>query len=243
MHYGNLMIFINRHQSKIYKKFILLNFIFLATIFAQPKISFHLGTGFYSPSLVKLDPDTNKVIPSLGAFGKNILLDWGIKYQFYPNTRIGYSRSNSYHSGKIGQSDYLRIISYRMLTFETFYFPRKRMELNFMLAPMYNKGIIKLSSSGASSDWSTMLISYKNDNDPSIKTSTESEMTKRWFGLASMVGFRYYVYPWFAVDGKVGFLQNSYKEKNWKLEDEKIVGPKMNIKKLPVFKLHFIFGW
>ena len=58
-----------------------------------------------------------------------------------------------------------------------------------------------------------------------------------------MIGFRYYLYPWFAVDGKAGFLQNSYKEKNWKLEGEKIDGPTMNIKKLPVFKLHFIFAW
>ena len=240
MHHRNLMIFNNRHQSKKYKKFILLNFLFLATIIAQPKISFHIGTGFYSPSLGYLDPDSNKVIPSLGAFGKNILLDWGVKYQFYPNTRIGYSRSNSYHSGKIGESDYLRTISYRMLTFETFYYPRKKMELNFMLAPMYNKGIIKLSSTGASTDWDSILTSYGNS---SSKTSTESEMTKRWFGLTSMIGFRYYLYPWFAVDGKAGFLQNSYKEKNWKLEGEKIDGPTMNIKKLPVFKLHFIFAW
>jgi hypothetical protein len=243
MHNRNLMIFINPHQSKKYKKYIIFNFILLATIFAQPKLSFHLGTGFYNPSLGYLDPDSNNVIPSLGAFGKNILLDWGVKYQFYPNARIGYSRSNSYHSGKIGKSDYLRTISYRMLTFETFYYPRKKMELNFMLAPMYNKGIIKLSSSSSSSDWSTMLIGFKKDNDPTLKTSIESEMTKRWFGLASMVGFRYYIYSWFAVDAKAGFLQNSYKEKDWKLEGEKIDGPTMNIKKMPVFKLHLIFGW
>lgn len=112
-----------------------------------------------------------------------------------------------------------------------------------MLAPMYNKGIIKLSSSSSSSDWSTMLIGFKKDNDPTLKTSIESEMTKRWFGLASMVGFRYYIYSWFAVDAKAGFLQNSYKEKDWKLEGEKIDGPTMNIKKMPVFKLHLIFGW
>ena len=240
MHDRNLMIFINPHQSKKYKKYIILNFIFLATIFAQPKLSFHLGTGFYNPSLGYLDPDTNNVIPSLGAFGKNILLDWGIKYQFYYNARIGYSRSNSYHSGKIGDSDYLRTISYRMLTFETFYYPRKKMELNFMLAPMYNKGIIKLSPKGSSSDWDSILNSYGNST---IKLSTEGEMTKRWFGLASMIGFRYYIYPWFAVDGKAGYLQNSYKEKNWKLEGDKVDGPTMYIEKLPVFKLHFIFGW
>ncbi|MBC8346683.1 MAG: hypothetical protein ISR82_04470, partial [Candidatus Marinimicrobia bacterium] len=124
---------------------------------AQPKWSFHIGGGFYSPTLGMLDPDSNNVIPSLSTFSKNMLIDWGVKYQFYPNTRIGYARSNSYHTGKVGDSDFLRTISYRLLTFETFYFPRKRMELNFMLAPMYNKGTLKLTAESSSSDWDTLL--------------------------------------------------------------------------------------
>ena len=209
-------------------------------ISAQPKLSFHLGGGFYSPSLGYLDPDSNNVIPSLSTFGKKILVDWGIKYQFYPHLRLGYSRSNSYHTGKLGDSDYFRTLSYRMMSIETFYYPRKRMELNFMLAPMYNKGIIKLTAKATSTDWNTILGSYGNNN---VTLSTEGEMTKRWFGLASMIGFRYYIYQWFAIDGKAGFIQNAYSEKKWKLQKEKVVGPTMNIKKLPVFKVHFIFGW
>ena len=220
---------------------LLITLIFALTVIsAQPKLSFHLGSGFYKPSLGYLDPDSNSVIPSLSAFGKNILIDWGVKYQFYPNARIGYSRSNSYHSGKIGDSDYFRTISYRMITFETFYYPRKKMELNFMLAPMYNKGIIKLSSKGASSDWDSILNKFGNS---SVKLLTEGEMTKRWLGLTSMIGFRYYIYPWFAVDGKAGFMQNSYSENKWKLDGDKVDVPTMNIKKMPVFKLHFVFGW
>jgi len=214
--------------------------ILCASIHAQPKWSFHLGGGFYSPSLGFLDPDSNSVIPSLSSFSKNILLDWGVKYQFYPNARVGYARSNSYHSGKVGDSGFLRTISYRMLTFETFYYPRKRMELNFMLAPMYNKGTVKLTAESSSGDWDTLLGSYGNS---SVKLSTDGEMTKRWFGLASMIGFRYYVFSWLAVDGKAGFIQNSYSEKKWKLEKEKIDGPTMDIKKLPVFNIHLVLGW
>ena len=221
-------------------KLILSMIIVFSTISAQPKLSFHLGGGYYSPSLGYLDTDSNKIIPSLNTFGKKILVDWGIKYQFYPNLRLGYSRSNSYHSGKLGDSDYLRTLSYRMMSIETFYYPRKRMELNFMLAPMYNKGIIKLTAKATSTDWNTILGSYGNNN---VNLSTEGEMTKRWFGLASMIGFRYYIYQWFAIDGKAGFIQNAYSEKKWKLQKEKVVGPTMNIKKLPVFKVHFIFGW
>jgi len=189
--------------------------ILCASIYAQPKWSFHLGGGFYSPSLGFLDPDSNSVIPSLSSFSKNILLDWGVKYQFYPNARVGYARSNSYHSGKVGDSGFLRTISYRMLTFETFYYPRKRMELNFMLAPMYNKGTVKLTAESSSGDWDTLLGSYGNS---SVKLSTDGEMTKRWFGLASMIGFRYYVFSWLAVDGKAGLfkIRIAKKSGNWK---------------------------
>ncbi len=228
------------HRFQTTAKLILWATLFCTSMNAQPKWSFHLGGGFYSPSLGFLDPDSNSVIPSLSAFSKNILLDWGVKYQFYPNARVGYARSNSYHSGKLGDSDFLRNISYRMITLETFYYPRKRIELNFMLAPMYNKATVKLTAKSSSTDWDSLLGSYGNS---SVNLSTGGEMTKRWLGLASTIGFRYYIKSWLAVDGKAGFIQNSYSEKKWKLEKEKVDGPKMNIKKLPVFKVHLVLGW
>ena len=229
------------HARRTATTFILWSVLTISTGMAQPKWTFHIGSGFYQPSLGYLDPDSNSVIPSLSAFGKNILIDWGVKYQFYPNARVGYSRSNSYHTGKIGDSDYLRTISYRMLTFETFFYPREKIELNFMMAPMYNKGIIKLTAQSSSADWDTILNSYGNSGAATLTTG--GEMIKRWFGLTSMIGFRYYMFPWFAIDGKAGFIRNAYSEKNWKLEKEKVAGPTMNIEKLPVFNIHFVFGW
>ena len=63
---------------------LLITLIFALTVIsAQPKLSFHLGSGFYKPSLGYLDPDSNSVIPSLSAFGKNILIDWGDKALCY----------------------------------------------------------------------------------------------------------------------------------------------------------------
>ena len=32
--------------------------------FSQPKLNIQLGGGFYSPSLIGLDPDSNNVLPS-----------------------------------------------------------------------------------------------------------------------------------------------------------------------------------
>ncbi|MBN4081153.1 hypothetical protein JYT44_02180 [Caldithrix abyssi] len=228
------------HRFQTYRNLILGATILITTISAQPKWSFHIGGGFYNPSLGSLDPDSNNVIPSLSTFSKNMLIDWGVKYQFYPNTRIGYARSNSYHSGKVGDSDFSRTISYRMITFETFYYPRKRIELNFMLAPMYNKASVKLTAKSSSTDWDSLLGSYGNS---SMNLLTGGEMSKRWFGLASMIGFRYYIFSWLAVDGKAGFIQNSYSEKKWKLDTENVDGPTMDIKKLPVFNVHLVFGW
>ena len=70
------------HARRTATTFILWSVLSISTGMAQPKWTFHIGSGFYQPSLGYLDPDSNSVIPSLSAFGKNILIDWGVKYQF-----------------------------------------------------------------------------------------------------------------------------------------------------------------
>ncbi len=54
--------------------------------------------------------------------------------------------------------------------------------------------------------------------------------------------FRYYFSTLLSLEGKVGYYNSSYKESNWKLEGEKVTGPKMNIKKLPVIQLNIVIG-
>ena len=97
------------HARRTATTFILWSVLAISTGMAQPKWTFHIGSGFYQPSLGYLDPDSNSVIPSLSAFGKNILIDWGMKYQFYPNARVGYSRSNSFANIISGTVDILII--------------------------------------------------------------------------------------------------------------------------------------
>lgn len=207
---------------------------------SQPRIAGYAGLGLSSPSLVGLDSDSNSVIPSTGTLARNILLDWGFQYQFYPNARIGLSMFHSLHSGKIGNSDYFRLLSYRMVTLETFFFLRKRMELNFTLAPMWNKGKISLSANTPTDDWDSLLASYGNG---SVPVTAGGSMVKRWFGLGSTIGFRYYIFTWLSVDGKVGFFQNYYNKKNWKLGKKKITGPELKINKIPVYTVHVVLGW
>lgn len=222
------------------KRIIIGTGLFFSLSVAQPRISGHAGLGFYSPSLVGLDSDSNSVIPKTGTLARNLLLDWGFDYQFYPNARIGLSLFHSFHSGKIGNSDYFRVLSYRMITLETFFFLRKRMELNFTLAPMWNKGKITLTATAPTDDWDALLNSYGNG---SVPVNAGGAMVKRWFGLGSTIGFRYYIFSWFSVDGKVGFFQNYYSKKNWKLGKKKVTGPELKIKKLPVYTVHLVVGW
>ena len=129
----------------INRKLFNMNLIFSCSLLislglSQPKLNIQLGGGFYSPSLIGLDPDSNNVLPKASFLSKNLLLNWGIRYQIYPNMRVGYTQSHSLHSGKIGSSKYWRNIAFRSLSFETFYYLREKMELNFTLAPMINKG-------------------------------------------------------------------------------------------------------
>ncbi|MBT3762339.1 MAG: hypothetical protein HOA15_05970 [Candidatus Marinimicrobia bacterium] len=234
----------------IYAREIFIKSVFRITLFvgviscisAQPKLSFYLGGGFYNPGLVGLDPDSNDVIPSMNLFNRNILMDWGVKYQFYPNARIGYSQSHSFHTGTIGESNFSRSLTYRVLSIETFFFPREKLELNFTLAPMLNKGTIELTASATSKDWDDFLKNLDKDNE-NVSLVIGGIMSKNWFGFSSMVGARYYLTAAMSIEGRLGYYKNFYNSKNWELEKSKVLGPKMAIDKMPVFQLFYVFGF
>ena len=209
-------------------------FILTKEVYSQPKYNFLVGLGYYNPKI-----ETSSPIPNLGFVGKNLLLNWGARYEIYPNVRIGYSQSHSLHLGSIGSSNYLRNLSYRSISFETFYYIKEKMELNFTLAPMINKGSITITAKAPTDDWDSLLTSYGNS---SVRLKTGSSMTKRWLGFSSHVGYRYYFSRLLSVEGKLGYYMSSYSEKNWKLEGEKVTGPPMKLGRLPVFQVNLVIG-
>jgi len=209
-------------------------FILTKEVYSQPKYNFLVGLGYYNPKI-----ETSSPIPDLGFVGKNLLLNWGARYEIYPNVRIGYTQSHSLHLGSIGSSNYLRNLSYRSISFETFYYIKEKMELNFTLAPMINKGSITITAKAPTDDWDSLLTSYGNS---SVRLKTGSSMTKRWLGFSSHVGYRYYFSRLLSVEGKLGYYMSSYSEKNWKLEGEKVTGPPMKLGRLPVFQVNLVIG-
>ena len=209
-------------------------FILTKEVYSQPKYNFLVGLGYYNPKI-----ETSSPIPNLGFVGKNLLLNWGARYEIYPNVRIGYTQSHSLHLGSIGSSNYLRNLSYRSISFETFYYIKEKMELNFTLAPMINKGSITITAKAPTDDWDSLLTSYGNS---SVRLKTGSSMTKRWLGFSSHVGYRYYFSRLLSVEGKLGYYMSSYSEKNWKLEGEKVTGPPMKLGRLPVFQVNLLIG-
>ena len=215
-------------------KFILSLHILMAIVFSQPKLNFIVGMGYYNPKI-----ETSAPIPKIGFVGKNLLLNWGMRYQIYPNVRVGYAQSHSLHFGSIGSSNYRRNISYRSISFETFYFLKEKMELNFSLAPMINKGSVTITAEAPTADWDSFLSTYGNS---SVKLKTGSSMTKCWIGVSSHVGYRYYFSRLLSLEGKLGYFMSSYSDKNWKLEGEKVNGPPMTIGRLPVFQLNVVLG-
>tara|TARA_B100001939_G_C16904129_1_gene601434 strand:- start:504 stop:1172 length:669 start_codon:yes stop_codon:yes gene_type:complete len=209
-------------------------FILTKEVYSQPKYNFLVGLGYYNPKI-----ETSSPIPNLGFVGKNLLLNWGARYEIYPNVRIGYTQSHSLHLGSIGSSNYFRNLSYRSISFETFYYIKEKMELNFTLAPMINKGSITITAKAPTDDWDSLLTSYGNS---SVRLKTGSSMTKRWLGFSSHVGYRYYFSRLLSVEGKLGYYMSSYSEKNWKLEGEKVTGPPMKLGRLPVFQVNLVIG-
>ena len=209
-------------------------FILTRDVYSQPKFNFLVGLGYYNPKI-----ETSSPIPDLGFVGKNLLLNWGARYEIYPNVRIGYTQSHSLHLGSIGSSNYLRNLSYRSISFETFYYIKEKMELNFTLAPMINKGSITITAKAPTDDWDSLLTSYGNS---SVRLKTGSSMTKHWLGFSSHIGYRYYFSRLLSVEGKLGYYMSSYSEKNWTLEDEKVTGPPMKLGRLPVFQVNLLIG-
>ena len=209
-------------------------FFLTKEVYSQPKYNFLVGLGYYNPKI-----ETSSPIPNLGFVGKNLLLNWGARYEIYPNVRIGYTQSHSLHLGSIGSSNYLRNLSYRSISFETFYYIKEKMELNFTLAPMINKGSITITAKAPTDDWDSLLTSYGNS---SVRLKTGSSMTKRWLGFSSHVGYRYYFSRLLSIEGKLGYYMSSYSEKNWKLEGEKVTGPPMKLGRLPVFQVNLVIG-
>ena len=228
------------NNRKVYtSKLILMYCLLGGVLLSQPKLNIQLGGGYYNPKLIGLDPDSNNVIPSGSLLSNNLLLNWGVRYQIYHNMRLGYTQSHSLHFGKIGSSKYSRNIAFRSISFETFYYVREKMELNFTLAPMINMGRISIIDEKASADMDTLLSSYNNS---SVNLSTGGTMKKTWLGFASHVGLRYYFSSLLSVEGKIGYYNSSYSENNWKLEGEKVTGPKMKIKELPIIQFNLIIG-
>jgi len=228
------------NNRKVYtSKLILMYCLLGGVLLSQPKLNIQLGGGYYNPKLIGLDPDSNNVIPSGSLLSNNLLLNWGVRYQIYHNMRLGYTQSHSLHFGKIGSSNYNRNIAFRSISFETFYYVREKMELNFTLAPMINKGNISIIDEKSSADMDTLLSSYNNS---SVNLSTGGTMKKTWLGFASHIGLRYYFSSLLSVEGKIGYYNSSYSENNWKLEGEKVTGPKMKIKELPIIQFNLIIG-
>ena len=119
---------------------------------AQPKLSVDLGLGFYQPTLTGFDENESVPFPAAGILNRNLLLNWGVYYEFFSNARVGYNSFTSLELGKLGlinsaESIFRRTLRYRMFPIETFFRWRPKIELNFTLAPIWGRGRITVDTS------------------------------------------------------------------------------------------------
>jgi hypothetical protein len=222
-----------------HKRYAVLICFFVGFLSAQPRMMLALGGGFYEPQLPGFDSNTQ--FPKTGFFSRNLLLGYSFSYQFFYNARVGLTSLNSLQSGKIENgAAFSRRLVYRLLTVETFFIFKRRMEFNFTLAPMWNKGTISLNTQSSNDDWNALLSSYGNQD---VALKSDDIMRARWFGFASLIGFRFYIFSWLAADVKAGFMNNYYKPEQWKFQGKSIQGPELKIDKLPLFTAGIVVGW
>lgn len=203
----------------------------------QPRLTVNLSSGIYEPDLTGFDDNT--LLESSGFFSRNVLPGFGAMFEFYPNARVGFSRLSSYQSGETPNgARYSRSLIYRMIKVETFFNFFRRFEMNFVLAPTYNRGYISLDSESESSDWKDMLGEYGNG---AINISSSTDMTTTWWGFVSEIGIRFYLMSWLALDLRTGFMKNGYDAGDWTFQGEKVKGPALKIGDLPLLTFQVVF--
>ncbi len=215
----------------------------------QPKLSIDMGVGFYEPTLTGFDQNETVQFPPKSILNKNLMFNWGIYYEFFNNARIGYNSFTSYAIGKSitlinSEAVFRRSLSYRIFPIETFFRWKPNVELNFTLAPIWGRGRIELDTTPGdkTDDWNYFINSFGGSPDPVSDMGATDVMITDWFGYSSMLGFRYYINSRIGVDVKGGFMNNSYKEENWRIQRQKVTGPKMKVDDLPIFSLKIIYG-
>ena len=215
----------------------------------QPKLSIDMGVGFYEPTLTGFDQNETVQFPPKSILNKNLMFNWGIYYEFFNNARIGYNSFTSYAIGKSitlinSEAVFRRSLSYRIFPIETFFRWKPNVELNFTLAPIWGRGRIELDTTPGdkTDDWNYFINSFGGSPDPVSDMGATDVMITDWFGYSSMLGFRYYINSRIGVDVKGGFMNNSYKEENWRIQRQKVTGPKMKIDDLPIFSIKIIYG-
>ncbi|MCH7613008.1 MAG: hypothetical protein IIB45_06575 [Candidatus Marinimicrobia bacterium] len=211
-------------------------FLTVSIMDAQPKLSGSLGIGYTSPDYKTFAEDP---FPKLGTF-ERMMIHVSFAYQFYPNARIGFSQWTAFTSDKYSGQDFKRSFNYRAISLETFFHIRRRIELNFTLAPMINSGKISMTSSQSAAAWDSLMAEFDNSG---IEISSTDEMTKTFFGFTSSIGFRFYFKPYLAFEGKIGFLETFYKNDKWKFQGKAIKGPDIDIDDMPLFTFGLVYGW
>ena len=236
-------------KSQIYVLSISLFLFWGNDAFCQPKLSLDLGVGFYEPTLSGFDDNETVQFPTKSIFNRNLLFNWGIYYEFFNNARIGYNSLTSYEIGKNilllnSEAIFRRSLIYSIFPIETFFRWRPKIELNFTLAPIWGRGRIEMDTTPGdkTEDWNFFINSFGGETDPVSDMGATDVMKKDWFGYCSMLGLRYYISSRMAVDVKGGFMNNFYKNKNWRIQRQIVTGPSMSIDDLPIFSLKFIYG-
>lgn len=221
-----------RKQSFLFALVLVLS----AALYAQPRVTVNLSTGIYEPDLTGFETGG---MEEAAFFSRSFLPGFGAMFEFYPNARVGFNRLGSYQSGTTtGGTEYSRSIIYRIFKVETFFTFRNRFEMNFVLAPTYNRAYISLNAESANSDWDVLLSDFGNSP---FNFSSNEDMTSNWWGFVSEIGVRYYLLSWLAFDLRTGFMKNGYDYKEWKFHGEKVSGPEIKIGDLPLLTFQVVF--
>tara|TARA_B100001758_G_C18400342_1_gene608605 strand:+ start:1350 stop:2090 length:741 start_codon:yes stop_codon:yes gene_type:complete len=234
----------------------ILAIILVIPLCGQPKLSVGVGLGFYEPTMTGFDDNELVAFPTGNVLNRNLLFNFSFFYEFFHNARVGYNVLSSYDIGRLegfetSKPVFYRTINYRMIPLETFFRIKPKVELNFTLTPIWGRGKITLETKPSSSedgvghtitdDWNELLNGFGDEN-ALTQVASANGMRSDWLGFSGMIGYRYYMKPWLALDFKAGFLNNNYDKDSWRFQGNKVKGPDMIIDKIPIFSFKMVYA-
>ena len=98
---------------------------------------------------------------------------------------------------------------------------------------------VQITNDLGTNHWDDIWDSYSTNDPPKNITSRVSNSFTTIYPYASL---RYPIFPWFGLEGSVGYFQIFYDSNAWKTDESEVAGSQEIGLSRPIYRISMIFG-